>query len=86
MPLTLHLQLFFDEAHYAKGAYDPVAPSKRGISVVHLQTKYPKAKVVYATATGASEVSHLLPFHRLGLWGKHTPYTAKTFKQGVINK
>ena len=58
--------LGFDEAHKAKGAAhdQPV-----GKAVVRLQQLRPKARVVYISATGATQVGDMSYMTRLGLWG-----------------
>lgn len=42
--------------------------------VLELQKKLPKARVVYASATGASEPKNMAYMTRLGLWGVGTPF------------
>lgn len=37
--------------------------------------RLPKARVVYASATGASEPRNMAYMVRLGLWGQGTPFT-----------
>lgn len=52
--LTLGVQIVFDECHKAKNLC-PVGsskPTKTGLTVLDLQNKLPKARVVYASATG----------------------------------
>ena len=44
---------------------------------VKLQEMLPNARVVYASATGATEVSHLACLPRLGLWGEGTSFKTK---------
>ena len=46
-----------------------------GLTVVEVQNKLPKARVVYASATGASEPRNMAYMVRLGLWGEGTPFT-----------
>ena len=41
-----------------------------GLKVLELQRRLPKARVVYCSATGASEARNLGYMERLGLWGK----------------
>lgn len=67
------LKIIFDEAHYAKSAFGKKR-SIRGEIVFKLQAMHPLARIVYSTATGASEVHHLLYLHRLGIWGYNTAY------------
>jgi hypothetical protein len=42
--------------------------------VLELQNKLPKARVVYASATGASEPRNMAYMVRLGMWGEGTPF------------
>ena len=73
--------IVFDECHQAKNSF-PVGstePTKTGLAVIKLQNKLPKARVLYVSATGASEPRHLGYMVRLGLWGKGTPFNGKTF-------
>ena len=41
-----------------------------GLKVLELQRRLPKARVVYCSATGASEARNMGYMERLGLWGK----------------
>ena len=41
---------------------------------MELQTKLPKARVIYASATGASEPKHMAYMVRLGIWGPGSPF------------
>jgi hypothetical protein len=45
-----------------------------GVIVAELQEKLPNARVVYCSATGASEPSNMAYMTRLGLWGKGSPF------------
>ncbi|KAJ8979809.1 hypothetical protein NQ317_001299 [Molorchus minor] len=68
--------IIFDECHRAKNLC-PVGsskPTKTGLTVLELQNKLPKARVVYASATGASEPRNMAYMVRLGLWGEGTPF------------
>lgn len=52
--LNTSLQIVYDECHKAKNVC-PVGsskPTKTGLAVLELQNKLPKARVVYASATG----------------------------------
>lgn len=52
--LTSYLKIVYDECHKAKNVC-PVGsskPTKTGLAVLELQNKLPKARVVYASATG----------------------------------
>ncbi|CAN0214684.1 unnamed protein product, partial [Discosporangium mesarthrocarpum] len=63
--------ILLDECHRAKNLYAATggAPTKSGTAVVELQQKLPNARVVYCSATGASEPRNLGYMVRLGLWG-----------------
>ncbi len=45
-----------------------------GKAVLDLQNKLPSARVVYASATGASEPKNMIYMSRLGIWGEGTPF------------
>ena len=70
----------FDEAHEmggvagGEGAMGAKAGSLQGIAGVLLQNRLPAARVLYASATGASEVNNLAYAVRLGLWGPETSF------------
>lgn len=81
----LNLQLIFDEAHYAKAAYAQLK-SVTGEKVCELQEKFPQARVVYSSATGASEVHHLFYLQRLGIWGEGTAYKSKLDLKEFVTK
>ncbi|XP_064461172.1 protein strawberry notch homolog 1-like isoform X2 [Ornithodoros turicata] len=68
--------IVFDECHKAKNLC-PVGsskPTKTGLTVLELQNKLPKARVIYASATGASEPKNMAYMTRLGIWGEGTPF------------
>jgi hypothetical protein len=71
----------FDEAHEmggvagGEGALGAKAGSQQGICGVLLQNHLPGARVLYASATGASDVNNLAYAVRLGLWGPETAFT-----------
>lgn len=72
----------FDESHAMAGAIGvesergTTKASKQGIAGMLLQNMLPKARVVYASATGASQLSNLAYAGRLGLWGtKQFPFS-----------
>lgn len=79
----------FDEAHEmggvagGEGAMGTKKGSQQGIAGVLLQNRLPKARVLYASATGASEVNNLAYAVRLGLWG---PETAFASREAFINE
>ncbi|XP_048482321.1 protein strawberry notch isoform X1 [Plutella xylostella] len=68
--------VIFDECHKAKNLC-PVGSgkaTKTGLTALELQNKLPKARVVYASATGASEPRNMAYMVRLGIWGEGTPF------------
>nr|XP_049699235.1 protein strawberry notch isoform X1 [Helicoverpa armigera] len=68
--------IVFDECHKAKNLC-PVGSgkaTKTGLTALELQNKLPKARVVYASATGASEPRNMAYMVRLGIWGDGTPF------------
>ena len=77
----------FDEAHEmggvagGEGALGRKNGSQQGTCGVLLQNNLPAARVLYASATGASEVNNLAYAVRLGLWG---PYTAFANREEFI--
>lgn len=66
-------QIIFDEAHKAKGFNEDEmsgqSGSKMGIAVVNLQRALREARVVYVSATIATDISELHYMERIGLWG-----------------
>ncbi|WNV05917.1 strawberry notch family protein [Candidatus Methylospira mobilis] len=70
----------FDEAHSMgnaiaiKGKRGVKKPSQQAIAGINLQRELPNARVVYVSATGATEISNLSYADRLGLWGEGTPF------------
>jgi predicted RNA methylase len=67
--------IIFDECHAlqnavgAKGERGDTAPSQQGRAGLRLQHALPDARVVYVSATGATNVHNLAYAQRLGLWG-----------------
>ncbi|KAG9510530.1 Protein strawberry notch-like 1, partial [Fragariocoptes setiger] len=77
--------IIFDECHKAKNIC-PVGkgkPSKTAQYALDIQAKLPNARVVYASATGASEPRNLGYMTRLGIWGPGTPF--KTFNDFCLS-
>ena len=74
----------FDEAHEmggvagGEGALGKTEGSQQGICGVLLQNHLPLARVLYASATGASDVNNLAYAVRLGLWGPETAFADRT--------
>ena len=68
----------FDEGHKAKHAFadEGGKATQTGQAVLEIQdpVKYPEIRVVYSSATAASEVWHLAYQIRLGLWGEGTSF------------
>ena len=69
--------LVFDECHKAKNLVPAKGgkPSVTGLAVKNLQETNPMARVVYASATGASEPKNMAYMDRLGMWGQGTNFT-----------
>ena len=71
----------FDEAHVmanlmgSAGARGGRGPSQVAQAGEYLQELLPNARVVYVSATGATEVSNLGYLDRLGLWGEGTAFS-----------
>ncbi len=67
--------LVFDEAHAmgnaagGKSGRGPRKASQQGLAGLALQNLLPDARVLYVSATGATEVENLAYAARLGLWG-----------------
>lgn len=70
----------FDEAHLMgnsvamKGKRGKTKPSQQALTGIELQKTFPNARVVYASATGATDISQYGYLERLGLWGKGTAF------------
>lgn len=75
----------FDESHEMGGVAGGEAGfgtsarsgSQQGVAGVLLQNRLPSARVLYASATGASEVNNLAYAVRLGLWGPETAFAGR---------
>jgi hypothetical protein len=76
--------ILFDEAHAmggvagGEGRFGATKGSQQGIVGVELQNRLPRAHVIYASATGASDVNNLAYAVRLGLWGEGTAFPDRT--------
>ena len=70
--------VIFDEAHKAKNALASGFgdPTLTGQAVIDLQDpeRNPDYRVVYSSATGATDVRNMAYMTRLGLWGKGTSF------------
>ncbi len=80
----------FDESHKMgnvlaqKGPRGISKPSEMALAGVELQKALPKARVVYLSATGATDVRNLAYAERLGLWGPGTPFnTVRDFVTSI---
>lgn len=79
----------FDEAHLMgnaiarKGKRGGTEPSQQALAGIELQHALPDARVLYSSATGATEISNLSYADRLGLWGRGTEFNSKS---DFINK
>mgnify|MGYP001594668353 FL=1 len=73
----------FDEAHKManavpmRGSRGTKKPSEMALAGLDLQARLPKARIVYVSATGATEVQNLAYAARLGLWGEGTPFAGR---------
>ena len=72
-----------DEIHRAgnavslRGTFGTTQPSQRALAVVDLQKLFPKARILYLSATGATDVTNLGYADRLGIWGPGRPFSNK---------
>ncbi|NIJ09306.1 putative RNA methylase [Sphingomonas vulcanisoli] len=72
--------IVFDEAHEmagvagGEGRFGTKDGSDQGIAGVRLQNLLPRVRVLYVSATGASDVNNLAYATRLGLWGPGTAF------------
>jgi hypothetical protein len=70
----------FDESHNmgnaitVKGDRGLQEAAQKALAGLALQERLPNARVVYVSATGATEVSNLAYAERLGLWGRGTAF------------
>jgi hypothetical protein len=76
--LGLEPVIIFDEAHKAKNALASGRgdPTQTGQAVIDLQDPKhnPEYRVVYSSATGATDVRNMAYMTRLGLWGPGTSF------------
>ncbi|MBQ9564617.1 MAG: strawberry notch family protein [Synergistaceae bacterium] len=70
-----------DECHNANNATDTKGnrgtrkASAQALAIKDLVRAFPEARVLYVSATGATEVRNLAMLDRLGLWGPGTPFS-----------
>ena len=76
--------IVFDEAHKAKNLESDTRTAQ---AVLALQRRLPLARVLYCSATGVSDIKHMVYATRLGLWGSANPLypTFESF-QGTLAK
>ncbi|MBQ1233659.1 MAG: strawberry notch family protein [Clostridia bacterium] len=71
----------FDEAHFMgnlfgkKGKFGKSKGSLTAQAGVELQRRLPNARILYVSATAATEVDNLAYAERIGLWGQGTAFT-----------
>lgn len=74
----------FDESHQMANAAPmddggwKKKPSDRALAAMELQERLPNARIVYVSATGATEVANLGYLARLGLWGPGTAFATRS--------
>ncbi|XP_024977453.1 protein FORGETTER 1 isoform X5 [Cynara cardunculus var. scolymus] len=81
--------IVFDECHKAKNLVPEAGgqPTRTGEAVLEIQARLPEARVVYCSATGASEPRNLGYMVRLGLWGAGTSFEDfREFLAGALDK
>ncbi|XP_013397451.1 protein FORGETTER 1, partial [Lingula anatina] len=81
--------LIFDECHKAKNFVPgkEQASTKVAMAVVTVQRLLPKARVVYCSATGVTDVKNMAFMERLGLWGDGMPFKSfEHFMESVHRK
>ncbi|XP_024977449.1 protein FORGETTER 1 isoform X2 [Cynara cardunculus var. scolymus] len=80
--------IVFDECHKAKNLVPEAGgqPTRTGEAVLEIQARLPEARVVYCSATGASEPRNLGYMVRLGLWGAGTSFEDFREFLGALDK
>jgi hypothetical protein len=75
----------FDEAHKAKNLDADTFTAKL---VIQLQERLAHARVLYCSATGVSDIKHMVYANRLGLWGAGSPLypTFDTFQRTLSHR
>eukprot|EP00658_Telonema_sp_P-2_P073692 TRINITY_DN62801_c0_g1_i2.p1 TRINITY_DN62801_c0_g1~~TRINITY_DN62801_c0_g1_i2.p1 ORF type:complete len:324 (-),score=85.59 TRINITY_DN62801_c0_g1_i2:21-992(-) len=77
----------FDEAHAAKHARSGAAQSRTGEVLLGIQRELKLARVVYASATAATDISHMGYLDRLSLWGSGTAFrTFEAFRESLDSR
>ncbi|XP_058722835.1 protein FORGETTER 1-like [Vicia villosa] len=80
--------IIFDECHKAKNLVPETGkkPTRTGEAVLDIQARLPEARVVYCSATGASEPRNMAYMVRLGLWGTGTYFSDFAEFLGALEK
>ncbi|KAE9452281.1 hypothetical protein C3L33_15814, partial [Rhododendron williamsianum] len=80
--------VIFDECHKAKNLIPEAGgqPTQTGQAVLELQARLTEARIIYCSATGASEPRNLGYMVRLGLWGAGTCFLDFRDFLGAIQK
>lgn len=80
--------LIFDECHKAKNLVPEAGsqPTRTGEAVLEIQARLPESRVIYCSATGASEPRNLGYMVRLGLWGTGTSFSNFREFLGALEK
>ncbi|KAI0507168.1 hypothetical protein KFK09_013289 [Dendrobium nobile] len=80
--------IVFDECHKAKNLIPEAGgqATRTGESVLEIQARLPEARVVYCSATGASEPRNMGYMVRLGLWGDGTCFPRFHDFLGALDK
>jgi hypothetical protein len=75
--------IVFDEAHAMANAAGSMGPrgrqaaSEQGLAGLWIQNRNARARVLYVSATGATDVNNLAYATRLGLWGQGTAFETR---------
>ncbi|XP_010260806.1 PREDICTED: protein strawberry notch [Nelumbo nucifera] len=80
--------LVFDECHKAKNLIPEAGgqATRTGEAVLEIQARLPEARVIYCSATGASEPRNMGYMARLGLWGAGTCFPEFRDFLGALDK
>lgn len=76
--------IVFDEAHAMANAagtdteFGTAKGSEQGLAGVRLQNAVPRARILYVSATGATDPANLAYMTRLGLWGPGSAFGDRT--------
>ncbi len=85
--------IVLDEAHNVNNVLSSTKggrtkkPAERAIKTIDFIKSFPNARILYVSATGATEVKNLAMLDRLGLWsGAHSPFVDKNDFVSSISK